>query len=247
MGLTVLQLSDIHLFADPQQCLHEQLVEQNLQEMIAHIQQYETIDMILLTGDLTDQGSALAYQRLVDYFSPLAATIVALPGNHDHLETFNTEFAGTTIMTTGSQIIGGWHIIGLNSVIAGHCEGRLSDDELDFLQHNLLKHSDLPTVIALHHHVLPVNGAMDSIMLTNPNAFLEIIRPHSQVQCVLSGHVHQEFSVIQNNVQFLTVPATSYQMKVNNDTFSDDCSLRPGYRWLKLNDDGKVETLIKRI
>jgi Icc protein len=247
MPVVALQISDIHLFNDPQQQLHEQTVEQNLLDVIAYVQQYEMPDLLLLTGDLTDNGDPLAYQRLAQHFAAFACPVFALPGNHDDVKVLKQSFADTAISTEKSFVLNGWHFVLLDSVIAGHCEGQLSADELAFLDKALSKHAALPTVIALHHHVLPINGAMDRIMLTNANDLLSVLNRHPQVHCVLAGHVHQASAIEQNNISFLTVPATSYQMKVNSAEFTDDLNVAPGYRWLALADDGRVDTLVKRI
>ncbi len=153
-------------------------------------------------------------------------------------------FHSSKIFMDSSFLQGGWHFILLNSVIPGHSAGTLLPSELHFLQIALTRYATLPTLIALHHHVKPVHGDIDKVMLTNADMFSHIIASHKNVRVVLCGHVHQAFAQTVNEVCYLASPSTYFQF--NNDVikFTKDQKPTPGYRWLELDDDGTIETTV---
>ena len=247
MSLQVLQLTDIHLFADQQRTLHEVNTEQSLQKVLQAVANDRQPDVVILSGDLTEKSEAAAYQRLVQHCQMFSCPVYAIAGNHDDLDVLQASVAESNIELQQSVLTEGWHIILLNSVIPGHAEGLLADSELAYLRTALASQPDLPALVVLHHHAQPVNGTMDQIMLRNHDAFNAVLADHPQVKVVLCGHVHQEYDQIKNNIRYLASPSTCYQITENNSQFIRDTSALPGYRWLSLNDDGTIETTVVRV
>ena len=248
MSLKVLQLTDLHLFADETQTLQGINTEQSFQHVLTSVaQESQQPDLVLLSGDLTQQAEAEAYQRLVKHCKAFSCPVYALPGNHDDVDLINLEFNETKIETEKSIIMAGWHIVTLNSVIAGRTEGHLAESELAFLQKALQSKSTLPTLIVLHHHTQLVNGSMDKVMLRNSLEFNTLIKGYPQVKVVLYGHVHQVYDQTINGIRYLASPSTCYQIEENNNEFKCDIDSKPGYRWLTLNDDGTIATNIIRV
>ena len=50
-------------------------------------------DVVLATGDLTDDGTETQYNTLLAVLAPLADRLLPLPGNHDEGPAFRTAFA----------------------------------------------------------------------------------------------------------------------------------------------------------
>lgn len=244
----ILQLTDLHLFCNQEAELVGINPFQTLQQVIAKI----SIDvaqnppvLIVLTGDVSQDFSSESYELaakiLEDFKCPLAITM----GNHDHLPQFTNVF---NIPTQTAPInIANWRILILNSHWPEHVGGRLTDDELSFLQENLDKHPDQQIIIFLHHHVLPIGSDwLDSIKLHNSARFLEIIDQYKNVKAVICGHIHQDTTIIRQNVIFLSTPSTSWQFLIESSKFKLD-TLMPGYRWLNLHEDGSIQTEVVRI
>jgi len=92
--------------------------------------------------------------------------------------------------------------------------------------------SDQPTIIFIHHHVLPIDSNwLDRINLRNASEFLAIIDQYKNVKAVVCGHVHQDTTIYRQDVIFLSTPSTSWQFAVKSYNFSLD-NLMPGYRWI---------------
>ena len=244
----MLQITDCHLFADPRRQLKGVNTDESFLSVLQAIRATDKEpNLVLLTGDLAELGEADAYRRLLIYCQQFSCAVYAIPGNHDAVALMKQLFENSKISMTSSFVLGGWHFVLLNSVLSNHSEGRLSHSELNFLQTVLAHHATLPTLIALHHHVKPVHGYMDTMMLTNVDAFAEIITLHKNVRLVLCGHVHQEFAQTVNQVLYLASPSTCFQIRAGMEKFANDGTLKPGYRWLALHDDGTIETEVIRV
>jgi Icc protein len=82
--------------------------------------------------------------------------------------------------------------------------------------------------------------------LRNPEALFTVLDRFPQVRAVLWGHVHQEFDQLRDGVRLMATPSTCIQFAPNSVDFGLD-ELAPGYRWLRLHDDGQIETGVSRI
>ncbi len=113
----LLQISDTHLFAEPDQVLLGVPTYESLQLVVADaLQRFSDAAACVLTGDLAQDGSREGYQHLVQSLAPLTMPKYALPGNHDDLELTQQVLATAGIAFTESFACGGWYIIMLNSV-----------------------------------------------------------------------------------------------------------------------------------
>lgn len=202
--------------------------------------------LLLATGDLSDAGSANSYRRFAAYTRDLADTGVWLPGNHDDLEAMAAGLpSGARVCS--HLLLGGWLVVGLNSQIVDDVAGAVAPAELERLDGLLADHPGLPTLVCLHHQVLPVGCAwLDRQRLGNASELLVLLAAHPQVKAVLSGHVHQVSEQDFGGVRVLTSPSTCVQFAPGSDQFKID-SAAPGYRWLKLYVDGRLDTGVSRV
>lgn len=251
--LHVAQLSDTHLFADPMGKLAGMNTAASLQAVIQQLLQAPiTTDLLLLTGDLSQDESVVSYQHLQNRIASLDCPSYWLPGNHDNfdnLQTALTESNHSTQNCSTQQSFqrGGWKFLLLNSQKAGHVEGYLSSQTLMWLELELQQSPELPTLIALHHPPFPVGSPwIDSISLQQPEALITICNRHPQVKLVLSGHVHQAAQFQMGGVCYLTCPSTCVQFLPNSSAFGIDPT-PPGYRQLSLYADGRFETEVIRV
>jgi 3',5'-cyclic-AMP phosphodiesterase len=247
MALTILQLTDTHFFADGQKTLHGINTRESFSAVLKAAQSEDvTPDIILLTGDLADRGEVEAYRALEQALAVFDCPIYALPGNHDDRENLKRAFDETRIYDDKRIEEKGWQCILLDSVIVGSDAGLLAETELDYLKIHLVLSPKLPTIVALHHHVKPVDSGMDTIMLENTDAFLNIINTHPNVKVVLSGHVHQAYDKTEQQIRYLTTPSTCYQMRSGVSGFDVAENDLPGCRFLQCTADGELTTWVTR-
>jgi len=246
----LVQITDTHLFADPE----GQLKGLNTRESFMAVtvkacKAHPDCDAIILGGDLSQDQSKDAYRSIARVMLDCDAPVHAIVGNHDDPVVMEEALNPTVRFKnkTSAFRLGGWQILLLNSQDIGKVSGRVSEADLQKLDTLMGEGRDLHQLIVMHHHPVPVGSAwMDKIMVTNSDAFWQVADKHDSLRGVLFGHIHQAFDGMRNNVRLLGSPSTTVQFKPCVDDFLMD-DLSPGYRWLKLLDDGSIETGVERI
>lgn len=246
--LSIAQVTDIHLFADEQQELLGVNTTQSFQAVIKRLLCLQNqIDLLLLTGDLSQDGTAESYERLQHLLTPLAKPTYWTPGNHDFFPAMQQVLNQASISPEKEFIQGGWNFVLINSAVSGCVHGQLSETTLAWLDWRLASRSPQPALVALHHPPFPVNSDwLDRSTLTNAENFFAVLDRHPQVKLVLFGHIHQEFHWQRNGVHYLGSPSTSVQFEPKSAHFSLKLEY-PGFRLIKLYPDGSWLTQIERI
>ncbi len=245
--LRVIQLSDSHLFADEQGKLLGLNTEFSLSKVLDLIrQQQPAIDLVLATGDLSQDGSPESYLRFHRHMQQFSAPVYWLPGNHDISDVMaKGQVVGRISPCTID--LGQWRLILLDSTIRGKVPGYMSAQELAFLQQAMASAGDRHVLIALHHQPVPVGATwLDTQIVGNADDFWQVVDAFPAVRAVIWGHVHQCFERTRNNVQLMSVPSTCVQFKPGSKDFAVD-SENPGYRWLDLYPDGRIDSQVARV
>lgn len=246
--LRLLQISDCHLLAEAGEDYKGWNTYRMLQQLLAQIRQREQdYSAILLTGDMSQHGDSDSYRRLIELFSFCNKPIYALPGNHDEPKAMAPMLDGSNIRCAHSADFGSWQVLLLNSRVANEPAGFIESNELDKLRQQLDNSQDKPSLIAVHHHPLPVGSDwMDALILQNGTELLQTLAPYPQVKAVIFGHVHQAFDQRWRHIRLLGCPSSCFQFKPGEAEFSLD-DLAQGYRWLELGDDGQLNSGIIRL
>lgn len=247
--LTVLQITDTHIFADPTATLGGMNTRASLRAVIsrARAASEPEPDLILLTGDLAAAEEADAYRWLVDEFSVFDAPIWYVPGNHDNPDTLLALVASAGWLGCGSRRLGDWHFVLLNSAVAGEEYGALGEGEIATLTRALEQHPQAPALIVLHHHPVPLDSRwMDTMVLRDAAAFWALVEQHPQVRGVLWGHVHQNYDRYRGAVRLLATPSTCVQFAPRSRDFALD-RLGAGFRRLQLHADGTITSAVERV
>jgi len=244
----VLQITDTHLFADEEAVMAGmQTVKafRTVMEQVAQLPQRP--DLVLLTGDLSQDETVGSYQRLRDAINALGIPAYVIPGNHDVPAVMNPILQNGQFVTARSLQKHNWNLILLDSVIAGETAGRLAESELAFLDEQLSAYPEFPALVTLHHPPCLINSTwMDNIGLLNAEEFFAVLDRHPQVKLVIFGHIHQEFEGERNGVRYLGSPSACVQFKPRTENFTLDQTL-PGFRLLTLHPGGSFDTTIERV
>lgn len=247
--LRVLQLTDTHLCQSEGGTLLGMDTDRSLQAVIDLARRERPgVDLLLGTGDLSDNGCAEAYARLENYFEQFGCPYHWLPGNHDSRPEME-QTATAPDRLCGEIRTPHWQVILLDSQIPGKVGGRLGAQELERLDSALAQASaaGLVSLVCLHHQPVAMGSDwIDEQMVSDAEAFWQVIDRHSSVKAVLWGHVHQECDRDRNGIRMLASPSTCVQFAPGNASFKAD-DLPPGYRWLDLHPDGRLETGISRV
>ncbi|NJK35737.1 MAG: 3',5'-cyclic-AMP phosphodiesterase [Oscillatoriales cyanobacterium SM2_2_1] len=242
-ALRIAQLSDIHLFADPNESLLGIQTEESFHRVLDLVRhRFPRPDLLLLTGDLSQDGSSTSYERLRNALLDMPVPAFCLAGNHD-CEARLRRILPMSCAVEDQH----WLLLMVSSVVVDRVYGSLSEATLAWLEAQVAGHPTKNVLIAFHHPVLPLGNLwMDSILLQNSERFLELCHRHPQIRVVVNGHAHQEFDVTHSGVRYLVAPSTCVQFKPLTDQFQVDVQA-PGFRMIDLWADGTVETTIYRV
>lgn len=243
----LVQLSDSHLFAEADGALLGMNTRDSLQKVIELVRvQQPQIDLVLATGDLSQDGTLASYQQFRELTRQLDAPARWIPGNHDE-PAIMAEAAVQSALLEPVVDIGNWRVTLLDSAVPGSVPGYLQDEQLQLLVRSLSEAPERHHLVCLHHHPVPIGCAwMEPIGLRNPEAFFDVLDRFPQVRAVLWGHVHQEIDQLRNNVRLIASPSTCIQFEPGSEDFNVGVQA-PGYRWLRLLPDGRLETGVERV
>ncbi|REC94385.1 phosphodiesterase [Kushneria indalinina] len=227
--MLIVQLSDSHLCADPAQRYRGVDVQARLSSMMARVAACQP-DLVILSGDVSDDGSIASYQRAAEQLDALGCRWTWLPGNHDHPATMAEVRPLETVIH-----LDGWQIVLLDSWIEGEEGGRLGVDQLARLEAQLAGDTT-PTLIVLHHPPVIVEAAwMNEIGLEDRDAFRAILGRYDHVHAVLCGHIHHERTCLQDGVPIMSVPAVAAQFVPDSPDFAVDERAPAGFRLIRLS------------
>jgi Icc protein len=243
----LVQLTDSHLFAETEGTLLGMNTCQSLQQVIELVRmQQPQIDLMIASGDLSQDGTLESYQRFRDMTRQIDAPARWIPGNHDEPQVM-AEAATQSQLLEPVVDLGNWRITLLDSAVPGSVPGYLQGEQLQLLVRALSEAPERHHLVCFHHHPVPIGCPwMEPIGLRNPEALFAVLDRFPQVRAVLWGHIHQEVDQLRNGVRLLASPSTCIQFEPGSEDFKVD-DLAPGYRWLRLLPDGRLETGVERV
>jgi len=249
--LRIIHLTDPHIVAQPSAKVDGIDSFTALERILAIIQGDAWMPhLLIITGDLSDDGSAASYQRLRDVLMPLGLPTYCVPGNHDLLSEMTTHLLGGLIHVTGHVVRDPWQIVLLNSQVPGHGHGSLEHAELAALEAALQMRPQHHTLVGLHHGPFPV-CPMPICRLENAEEFLTLVGKHSYIRAIIAGHTHCVVDEQHNGVRLLVTPSAYLYVEhpqgvsVPDTQFMELHRLDPqrtGFRRLELHADGTIMT-----
>lgn len=246
-SVLLVQLSDSHLFAAADGKLLGMNTHDSLQRVIERVlDEQPQIDLILASGDLSQDGSLASYQRFRQLHEQIPAPARWFAGNHDELPAMHTACADSDLLQPIIDL-GNWRIILLDTSIPGAVPGHCSAEQLALLEQALQTAGERHVLVSFHHHPVSIGCRwMEPIGIRNPEALFAVIDRYAQVRALLWGHIHQEFDQLRNGVRLLASPSTCVQFAPGSEEFQVDQEA-PGYRWLRLHADGRLDTAVSRV
>lgn len=200
MPYVIAQLSDLHI-GGPNAGSGEKFSEA-IAEINAMSRQP---DLVLITGDLTDEGTDEEWQEFLDRIADLSAPWEAIAGNHDRTIS---ELAGHRSIEAGP----------LHLILLDTSSDTFGDDDAVWLEAELAAHATHPTIIAIHQPPFETGiWWMDCVGLKGREGFENVVRQHPNVLMVLSGHVHRPIQTNWGGCTLWTCPSTSVTVAVDLD------------------------------
>ncbi|AEM38538.1 metallophosphoesterase [Pyrolobus fumarii 1A] len=179
---TILHLSDIHV-GSPH--FSKDLAE----NVIAYVNDVKP-DVIVITGDLTDNGYVHEYRGVVELLSKLdTKKLLVVPGNHDARNMGYVVFERVFGSRFPILEYNGVCIQGVDSSEPDVDDGHIGRLAYDLVSQNLSRCKGF-RIVALHHHLIPVPGTgRERNIPVDAGDFLKLLLDMG-VNLVLSGHKH---------------------------------------------------------
>ena len=239
--LRVIQLSDCHVAADRSALYRGLQAERNLVGLLPAIRRWRP-DLLLLTGDVSEDASAASYGRVSALLDSLGAPVLALPGNHDDpavMRRFFPRGPWDAPLFHGAR---GWQFVLLDSTAPGRIDGVLSRQSLQALKTGLQRSQSQHVLVVLHHQPVPIGSPwIDRYALDDPEWLLGLLDRDERVRGVLFGHVHQAIGMERKHALLLGSPSSVANSLPGREKFTLDIA-GPACRWLRLGAGGQIET-----
>jgi len=148
-------------------------------------------DVVLVTGDLTENGLISEFQTASKELRKLKAEkILYVSGNHDYRSTgyllFKEFFSFSQVTEIGDAVI-----VILSSARPDRDDGEVGHRQNLWLENTLEKYKDKVKIVAIHHHIIPVpDTGADQITIVDAGDVLRSLIK-SKVNLVLCGHRHR--------------------------------------------------------
>ncbi|MFD8568045.1 metallophosphoesterase family protein [Streptomyces sp. NPDC059639] len=203
--MRILHLSDLHLDEAGAPDADGADGTAALRLLLEGLRYLDNLEVVLVTGDVADDGSRKAYARVHELLSEYAgrreAQVIYTTGNHDDRRAFRdvlgsghgqpeAVYEGAAGERAAVTTVGGWRLITLDTLVPGKGYGRLDHDQLDWLRARLAEPAPSGTVLAFHHPPVALDVEVQQALgLENPAELAAAIRG-TDVQLILCGHFH---------------------------------------------------------
>lgn len=210
----LLQLSDLHLGGNASEVDPVASVRAAVEAVLALP---DRPDALVVSGDLSDDGSERSYKQVAELLEPLRLTIHALPGNHDDRAAMRRVFglpgSGDEPINYSAEL-GPLRLVALDSTRPGEDRGELSGETLSWLDAELALEPARPAVLAMHHPPLVTAlPPFDGICLSAAEraGLAAVLERHPQVRRVVCGHVHRTIAAELGGRAVLAIPSIHRQ------------------------------------
>ena len=214
--MKIIWMSDLHILPEGQALLGHDCANR-LRAAVEYINQHHLdADFCVLSGDLTDLGDPESYQLLCDIMSTCPLPMLPIPGNHDNRvvmreqlplpDNIDEQFIQYSVIKHDQRLIF------LDSLHENDAEGLLCEQRLQWLDAELERHTDIPTVVFCHHPpgklFLPMQ---DQDQTEYGDRLLHRLIESPNVRHLMFGHVHRPVSGCFKGLSYTALPSVSIQ------------------------------------
>jgi 3',5'-cyclic AMP phosphodiesterase CpdA len=186
----LIQISDLHYGSE----FREDLIE----NIISYINETRP-DVVVCTGDIVHKGRVVQYKKFLPYLDRIKeiSNFIAVPGNHDAKNSgliFFEKIVGprrSRLLLEDKDTI----IVGVCSARDDMAEGRVGDEQLDWLGRQFNKNLE-NRVMALHHHLIPIPMSGQKFTTVRDAGEILELTQLFEIDLVLMGHRHVAHSYV---------------------------------------------------
>ncbi|EWT01021.1 metallophosphoesterase [Intrasporangium oryzae NRRL B-24470] len=192
----IAHLSDPHLLVGGLLGGHIDTAAQ-LRQALARVEASgERVDVLVISGDLTDTAQPEAYALLREIVDPvidrLGAALVLTGGNHDERRPMARGLWGvdTDQPQDTVTVVRGLRVIDLDSAVPGYHHGGFSDEQYAWLARELAEPAEHGTILVIHHAPIAYRSPLMQLLDFDDVDRLRATIEGTDVRGILSGHLH---------------------------------------------------------
>jgi len=184
--MIIVQLSDLHVGSQFQPDVFETIVKE-VNEL--------NPDVIVITGDLTNEGLIKEYEKCKSLLKQFKTKkIISISGNHDYRNTgyllFKKFFPFETINELDDDVV----LVTVGTARPDRNNGEVGYRQNLWLERTMKKYKDKIKIVAMHHHLIPIpDTGSDQLTVVDAGDVLRTVLD-TQVDVVLCGHKHRPWA-----------------------------------------------------
>lgn len=222
--MLIAQISDLHVGPPGGEMDRRFDTAAHAERAAAHVNRLDPApDVVLVTGDLVEDGTAEEYRRLRGFLDRLSAPYFLIPGNHDDRDNLRRAFADHGYLQGDGAFLHyviedyPLRLIGLDTLLPGKARGELCPARLAWLEARLGEAPGRPTLVFMHHPPFRTGLAhMDRSRLADAERLGEIVARHAAcIEGIVCGHVHRPIQRRWHGTVVSTAPSTAHQIALD--------------------------------
>jgi len=213
----IAQISDPHV--RPRGILYKDTVDSNamLAAAVRHINALVPLpDLVILTGDIVDEGDPSEYLAACELLSEIAAPLRVIPGNHDERSAFRAAFRDHVYLPANGPLSyvddrsGPVRIVALDVTVPDRHHGEVDDGALAWLDTALGSDPDRPTLIMMHQPPFACGVPyLDTYWCRGGDRLAAVVARYPAVERIVCGHVHRHMQLRFAGTLLCTAPSTA--------------------------------------
>ncbi len=222
--MLIAQITDMHVEADP---AGSKLPVDTATHLAAAVdalnRQRPRPDVVVVTGDLTNDGTEADYAVLRSLLAPLELECYLIPGNHDVSPTMATAFSDVGYLPAEPPLMYTvdhfpLRLVGVDTTDPARHDGVFDAVRASWLDATLAAAADAPTVVFMHHPPFETGiWWMDATGIHGADRFRAVVERHPHVIRVLCGHVHRPIVANWGATVLSVCPSTAHQVACHLD------------------------------
>ncbi len=186
-------------------------------------------DIVVVTGDLTNEGFRQEYNTAKAYLSNIKCErVIIVPGNHDSRNVGYLHFGELFGERFSVLNYCGLTIVGADSSEPDLNDGRIGRERYGWILKAFEREGDFK-IFALHHHLLPVPGTGRERNIIYDAGDLSELLIYAGVHLVLTGHKHVPY-VWELEGMYVVNAGTASSLRLRGHT-------RPCYNVIEITEE----------
>ena len=184
--MIIVQLSDLHVGS--------QFLPEVFEMVVKEVNEINP-DVIVITGDLTNEGLMKEYEKCKSLLTKFnTKKIISISGNHDYRNTgyllFKKFFPFQAVNELDDDVV----LVTVGTARPDRNEGEVGYRQNLWLERTMKKYKDKIKIVAMHHHLIPIpDTGSDQLTVVDAGDVLRTVLD-SQVDVVLCGHKHRPWA-----------------------------------------------------